>query len=252
MAPVQLDLTRRDTSANLAPSNNLGTKGLTDPQRVFSYDPFVQRLAAPFLIPWRHPAIASFPCDKEMMPVNRSESRALNTLLRGLGVHTAPWDHDGSPIPTSEQAMTALAMLADRANASLGTGPRGDNVRGCWRHLPAVIATYDCEVCGRPKVQAAAGLLVCPDDSNEHRQREAALARQAASRQTSSPQAWPEGDLAYDGSNASPTRDLTARERDVLCRLISLVTRDPRYQHEEVDRVLAIRRVIDPRREDDT
>ncbi len=49
-----------------------------------------------------------------------------------------------------------------------------------------------------------------------------------------------------------PTRELTARERDVLCRVISLVARDPRYQHEEINRLLAIKDVIDPRREDDT
>ncbi len=36
------------------------------------------------------------------------------------------------------------------------------------------------------------------------------------------------------GSQALPTRELTAREHDVLCRVISLVARDPRYQHEEI------------------
>jgi hypothetical protein len=30
-----------------------------------------------------------------------------------------------------------------------------------------------------------------------------------------------EGDLAYDGSNGPPKRDLTARERDILCRIIT-------------------------------
>ncbi len=54
------------------------------------------------------------------------------------------------------------------------------------------------------------------------------------------------------GSQALPTRELTARERDVLCQVISLVARDPRYQHEEINRLLAIKDVIDPRKEDDT
>src|SRR6266540_5843161 len=103
--------------------------------------------------------MAPFSCDKETIPVNGSESRALNTLLRGLGIHTPPWD-DGPPIPTSEQAMTA-AMLADRANKTLGAGLRGDDVRGCWPHLPAVIAAYDCQVCGRPKMHHADGYLIC-------------------------------------------------------------------------------------------
>ncbi len=183
--------------------------------------------------------------------MNRSESRALNTFLRGLGLHTFPWDDLGLSIPTSEQAMIAAAMLADRANKTLGAGLRGDNVRGCWPHLPAVIAAYDCQVCGRPKMHHADGYLICADDSDEHREREAALAREAVSRCTFSPGAWPDGDLAYDGSDAPPTRELTPRERDVLCRLISLAAYDPRYQHEEIDRLLAIRAVIDPRREDD-
>jgi hypothetical protein len=43
------------------------------------------------------------------------------------------------------------------------------------------------------------------------------------------------------GSQALPTREVTARERDVLCRVISLVARGPRYQHEEINRLLAIR-----------
>jgi hypothetical protein len=30
-----------------------------------------------------------------------------------------------------------------------------------------------------------------------------------------------EEDLAYDGSNAPPKRKLTARERDIICRLIN-------------------------------
>lgn len=34
-----------------------------------------------------------------------------------------------------------------------------------------------------------------------------------------------EDDLAYDGSNNPPKRDLTARERDILCRVISDVLR---------------------------
>jgi hypothetical protein len=181
--------------------------------------------------------------------MNKAESRAVNTLLRGLGVHTAPWDDDGSPIPTNQQTMLAAAMLADRANTALRRGLRGDDVRGCWPHLLAVLATFNCDVCGRAKVHHSDGYLICPDDSQEHRDLEAVIAREAAARYAPSPARWPEGDLAYDGSNAPPTRELTARERDVLCRLISLVVRDSRYQHEEVDRVLAIRAVIDPRRD---
>ncbi len=183
--------------------------------------------------------------------MNKAESTAVNTLLRGLGVHTAPWDHDALHFPTRQQTMLAAAMLADRANTVLRGGLRGDHVRGCWPHLPAVLATYNCDVCGRAKVHHPDGYLVCPDDSRQHRDREAVIAREVAAWRAPSPAVWPEGDLAYDGSNAPPTRELTARERDVLCRLISLVVRDPRYQHEEVDRVLAIRAVIDPRREDD-
>jgi hypothetical protein len=87
------------------------------------------------------------------------------------------------------------------------------------------------------KVRDSGGYFVCPDDSNEHREREAALARQAANLDSSSTGAWPEGDLAYDGSQALPTRELTARERDVLCQVISLVARDPRCQHEEINKV---------------
>ncbi len=147
--------------------------------------------------------------------------------------------------------MTAAAMLADRANKTLGAGLRGGDVRGCWPHLRAVIAAYDCPVCGRPKVRDGGGYFVCPDDSDEHREREAALARQAANLGSSSLGAWPGGDLAYDGSHAPPTRQLTPRERDVLCRLISLVAFDPRYQHEEINRLLAVKDVINPRREDD-
>jgi hypothetical protein len=177
--------------------------------------------------------MAPFSCDKETIPVNGSESRALNTLLRGLGIHTPPWD-DGPPIPTSEQAMTAAAMLADRANKPLGAGLRGGDVRGCWPHLQAVHDHLNCQVCGRAKVRDGGGYFVCPDDSDEHRERQVALARQTVHLDSSSMGAWPEGDLAYDGSQALPTRELTAREHDVLCRVISLVAHDPWYQHEEI------------------
>lgn len=56
-------------------------------------------------------------------------------------------------------------------------------------------------------------------------------------------------DLAYDGSDAPPRRDLTARERDVMCRIITLVLHDSQYAGEELDRLREIRYVIDPRRD---
>ncbi|MEQ7008369.1 hypothetical protein ABN028_19530 [Actinopolymorpha sp. B17G11] len=57
------------------------------------------------------------------------------------------------------------------------------------------------------------------------------------------------GDDAYDGSNAPQTRDLTARERDVLCRILNFVITDPRYRYEDLARLAVIRDVIDPRRD---
>lgn len=84
---------------------------------------------------------------------------------------------------------------------------------------------------------------------------------------------WPHGPnedeptTAYDGSNAPQTRELTARERDILCRIISdILTAVRRGIHgdgELLDHLmrcirldsgdgkilLEIRNVIDPRRE---
>jgi hypothetical protein len=61
---------------------------------------------------------------------NVSESNALNTLLRCLGIDT-PWD-TSPPIPTSDEAMRAAALLADKANRVLGAGVRADDVIRCW------------------------------------------------------------------------------------------------------------------------
>jgi hypothetical protein len=54
-------------------------------------------------------------------------------------------------------------------------------------------------------------------------------------------------DRAYDGSDEPQKRPLTARERDVLCRIITAVLHDERYDDEEGARLLLIRHVIDPR-----
>jgi hypothetical protein len=40
---------------------------------------------------------------------------------------------------------------------------------------------------------------------------------------------WPEGTDAYDGSNNPPKRELTARERDILVRVISDILNHVRY-----------------------
>jgi hypothetical protein len=72
---------------------------------------------------------------------------------------------------------------------------------------------------------------------------------------------WRGDDRAYDGSNAAPKRDLTARERDVLCGVISdvlgAVRRDGntdcvpvRADQEWVNHLVVIRDVIDPRRDE--
>lgn len=64
---------------------------------------------------------------------------------------------------------------------------------------------------------------------------------------------------AYDGSNAEPTRDLTARERDVLCGVISDIMGAVRREgnidavpirggQDWVNHLQIIRDVIDPRR----
>jgi hypothetical protein len=56
-----------------------------------------------------------------------------------------------------------------------------------------------------------------------------------------------EDDLAYDGSDGPARRDLTPRERDILCRLIRDSLHDQRRtDHEDL---LEIAHVIDPRGE---
>jgi hypothetical protein len=62
---------------------------------------------------------------------------------------------------------------------------------------------------------------------------------------------WPEKDRAYNGQQESPKRDLTPRERDVLCRMINLVSTDPRYTHEEIDTLKEVYVIINPRTEDE-
>jgi len=56
-----------------------------------------------------------------------------------------------------------------------------------------------------------------------------------------------EDDLAYDGSDGPARRELTPRERDILCRLI----RDALHDQRRADRadLLEIAHVIDPRGE---
>lgn len=110
--------------------------------------------------------------------LNGSESRALNTLFEYLGIDTA-WG-GGPATPTAEQAMRAAALLADKAHRVLGAGVRAEDVTRCWPRLAAAIAAasltrLNCEVCDRAKVEDAAGYLVCPDDSDEHAEREAAM-----------------------------------------------------------------------------
>ncbi len=130
--------------------------------------------------------------------------------------------------------MTAAAMLADWANKTLGAGLRGDDVPGCWPHLRAVHDHLNCQVCGRAKVRDGGGYFVCPDGSDEHREREAALARQAVNLDSSSMGAWPEGDLAYDGvAGAANTRADRTRARRALPGNLPRCPRS-RYQHEEI------------------
>jgi hypothetical protein len=43
---------------------------------------------------------------------------------------------------------------------------------------------------------------------------------------------WPEGTDAYDGSNNPPKRELTARERDILVRVISDILNHVRRGYE--------------------
>ncbi len=110
--------------------------------------------------------------------LNISEARAFNTLLHYLGIDTA-WG-GGPATPSAEQAMDAAAMLADRANRVLSAGVRADDVARCWPRLKAAITAaaltaLNCEVCGRAKVKDAGGYFVCPDDSDDHAEREAAM-----------------------------------------------------------------------------
>jgi hypothetical protein len=58
---------------------------------------------------------------------------------------------------------------------------------------------------------------------------------------------YSEDDLAYDGSDDPARRELTPRERDILCRLI----RDALHDQRRADRedLLEIAHVIDPRGE---
>lgn len=65
------------------------------------------------------------------------------------------------------------------------------------------------------------------------------------------------GTDAYDGSNAPPVRELTARERDVLCGLISDIYGEyrrkgelPRGGRVWLRHLLAVREAVDPRRGD--
>src|SRR6266511_4212465 len=143
--------------------------------------------------------------------------------------------------------MIAAAMLADRANKT-----QGADLRGCWPHLQAVHDHLNCQVCGRAKVRDGGGYFVSPDDSDEHREREAALARQAVNLDSSSMGAWPEGDLAYDGvAGAANTRADRTRARRALPGNLPRCPRSAvpaRGDH----RLLAINDVIDPRKEDDT
>lgn len=70
------------------------------------------------------------------------------------------------------------------------------------------------------------------------------------------------GDDAYDGSNEPQLRELTARERDVLCGVITdiechvrrggkMVATPLRVDQEWLTHLLIIRHIIDPRRETD-
>jgi hypothetical protein len=57
---------------------------------------------------------------------------------------------------------------------------------------------------------------------------------------------------AYDGSDADPRRDLTARERDILCRLLSatIAGQRPMLTNYDIARLSLIHHIIDPRREE--
>lgn len=59
-------------------------------------------------------------------------------------------------------------------------------------------------------------------------------------------------DAAYDGCTAPPVAALTARERDVLVRVLTFVVNDPRYRAEDVDTLHVIRMAVDPRTRDVT
>jgi hypothetical protein len=57
--------------------------------------------------------------------------------------------------------------------------------------------------------------------------------------------------LAYDGSNNPQKRELTARERDILCKVIREII-EPPYVHDillpfEKEKLLVIFTVLDPR-----
>jgi hypothetical protein len=56
------------------------------------------------------------------------------------------------------------------------------------------------------------------------------------------------GTDAYDGQNLPPKRELTARERDVLCRMLTFVLHSDQFAtgHEKA-RLFLIRDVINPR-----
>jgi hypothetical protein len=115
--------------------------------------------------------------------MNGAEARAVNTVLRFLGA-TTQWAgttfDDNPPVPSSDEALQAAAFLAERANRALGAGYSGHDLARCWPAVAARIAIVlptdtNCEVCGRAKVRDAGGHLVCPDDSDEHAERAAAL-----------------------------------------------------------------------------
>jgi hypothetical protein len=117
--------------------------------------------------------------------MNGAEARAANTLLRYLGI-TTRWAgttyDDNPPVPSTDEAMHAGAFLADRANRALGAGYSAEDVTRWWPTLAARIADapppdLNCEVCGRAKVRDGGSFLVCPDDSDEHAERAAAVRR---------------------------------------------------------------------------
>lgn len=68
------------------------------------------------------------------------------------------------------------------------------------------------------------------------------------------------GDDAYDGSNAPAARELTARERDIVCAVITdifgAIRRDGRTDcvpiradQDWINNLIVVRRVLDPRRD---